>query len=97
LPFGEGFLSTKYGLSKDAPEGENMREEKLIAEIIGQANGLNDNLQDALAEYLNSQAKYNYALAERKELEVHAIKNAPPEPEPIPKKVPKKVGSDMPW
>ncbi len=56
-----------------------MKNEKLVSEIIGQAEGLNDNLQDALADYLRATARYNLALAERKELEVEAL-NRPPKP-----------------
>jgi len=51
-----------------------MKNEKLVSEIIGQADGLNDNLQGALAEYLVATARYNLALAKRKELEIESLK-----------------------
>ncbi len=54
-----------------------MKNEKLVSEVIGQANGLNDNLQNALAEYLTATARYNIALAERKEIEVQGLKEPP--------------------
>jgi hypothetical protein len=87
LPIGEGFLSIKYGLSKDAHNGENMTlEEAQIAWLQADTKYKLYLAKRGINEQLSRAEKMQ--LKEDKELEVAMPKLRP---------IPNVIGSDMPW